>query len=66
MVEEDQGEGGGNRLAMVVQGGLLGFEEFIEAGDGGLGHGAHGTGTVEDEGDFCFHGGFGVGGLGIG
>jgi hypothetical protein len=29
----------------------------LEAGNGGVGHGAHGAGTVEDECDFCFHGG---------
>ena len=55
MIEEDQREGGGDRLAVVVHGGLLGHEEFIEAGNGGVGHGTHGAGTVKDECDFCFH-----------
>ena len=55
VVEENQGEGGGDRLAGVVHGRLLGLEEFIEAGNGGIGHGTHGTGSVEDECDFCFH-----------
>jgi len=34
---------------------VLGLEEFTEAGDGGVGHGAHGAGAVEDECDFGFH-----------
>ena len=56
VVEEDQGEGGWDRLAGVVHGGLLGAEEFIEAGDGSMGHGLHGARAVEDECNFCFHG----------
>ena len=56
VVEEDQGEGGRDRLAAIVHGGFLGAEEFIEAGDGSMGHGLHGARTVEDECDFCFHG----------
>ena len=38
VVEEDQGERGGDRLAVVVQSGLLGFEELVEAGNGRVGH----------------------------
>ena len=44
-----------DRLAAIVHRGFLGAEEFIEAGNGGVGHGAHGAGTVEDECDFCFY-----------
>ena len=58
VVEEDQGEGGRDRLAAVIDRRFLGAEEFIEAGDCGVGHGLHGARTVEDECDFCFHGVF--------
>ena len=63
VIEENQGEGGGHRIALVVQCGLLGGEEFVEAGNGGVCHGRHGTGAVEDECDFCFFHGM-WGGLG--
>lgn len=55
VVEEDKAEAG-------AAGGLaLGCEEFIEAGDGGFFHSAHGARAVEDVGDFgevFVHGGF--------
>jgi len=57
VIEEDQCERGGDRLAVVIHGGLLGLEELVEAGDGCVCHGLHGAGAVEDECDFCiFHG----------
>ena len=46
VVEENEGEAGVTfRLLLVAQ-------EGVEAGDGGLDHGCHGAGAIEDEGDF--------------
>ena len=47
-VEEDQGHADGCLSVLL----LLLAEEFVESGDGGLGDRLHGTGAVEDEGDF--------------
>lgn len=47
VVKKDEGE------SCLPLGLLLVAEEFVEPSDGGFRDGSHGTGAVEDEGDFC-------------
>ena len=51
VIEEDEGEAGGIAAGFAA----LGGEEGVEAADGVVGDGLHGTGAVEDEGDFGEH-----------
>lgn len=55
VIEEDEGELGGHGRAVCVGGVLLAVEELVKASEGGVVHGGHGAGAVEDEGDFCVH-----------